>query len=355
MNPYQSPISVFVQDLFGSLNDDGIRYAILRNYESLPEKPIDSDYFDLDLLVASEELTFYVELVNKLVKKHSLTLIKKIDREYCKTIRVVHINETGYVTSVQLDSHLAGQNWWGFFYLTEAQILIDRSVYKSFFVVSDFHRHLFNWLDKLLFGNYVKPKYKFDILRVFAEQNQEFLSFLVKVFGQGLSKKLMARFEAGDLEGTLFHRGEMINKLRKYSLLNFPLLTVFSMIKFYYFEIRLYLLPPGMCCFFDVSSSHLIKESFGECKKVFLGEQVILNYGGTSRYSWLKFYFADVFPIVRKGGLVFIKTTERSKFISKNNIKLGVSNIGLLREILHSNKTNVIAGSGNLYVSDISE
>ena len=79
-----------------------------------------------------------------------------------------------------------------------------------------------------------------------------------------------------------------------------------------------------------------------------------------SRYSSLAiqlssvlFYFSEVFPIVRKGGLVFIKTTKMAKFISKNNLRLSVSNIDLLHAILKSNKTSVIAGAGNLYVSDI--
>lgn len=354
MNSHFNPISVFVQDLFDSLNEEGSQYAILRNYESLPEKPVDSDYFDLDLLVASKELTFYISLVYKLVEKHNLTVIKKIDREYCKTIRVAYISESGQVTSVQLDSHLAGQNWWGFFYLTEAQILIDRSLYKSFFVVSDFHRHLFNWLDKLLFGNYVKAKYKTDILRVFDERNQEFLSFLTKVFGIVLSRKLQARFESGDLEGTLFYRGEMIKKLCKYSLLNFPLLTGISILKFYYFELRLYLFPPGICCLFDESSSHLIETSFGECKKVLLGDQVILTYEGVSRFTWLKFYFSQVFPLVRKGGLVFLKVAKRSQFISNQKLKNKCTGEDLVAEILASNNSNVLAGSANLYITMMS-
>ena len=56
---------------------------MLRNYESLPEKPVDSDYFDL-ILVASQELDAYVELVYKFANAN-LKVIKKIDREYCKT------------------------------------------------------------------------------------------------------------------------------------------------------------------------------------------------------------------------------------------------------------------------------
>ena len=114
MDSHINPISVFVQDLFDSLNSEGCKYAVLRNYESLPEKPVDSDYFDLDLLVASHELDGYIALVYKLAEKHDLKVIKKIDREYCKTIRMVYISESDVISSVQLDSHLAGQNWWGF-------------------------------------------------------------------------------------------------------------------------------------------------------------------------------------------------------------------------------------------------
>ena len=355
MNSSDNPISAFVQNLFDSLNNDGIQYAILRNYESLPEKPLDTDYFDLDLLVASKQLNFYMESVYRLAKKHNLKVIKKIEREYCKTIRVACISTDGHVTSVQLDSHLAGQNWWGFFYLTEAQILIDRSLYKSFFVVSDFHRHLFNWLDKLLFGNYVKEKYKAGILRVFNEHNQEFSSFLTKVFGKQLSAKLQDRFQSNDLEGTLLYRGKMINKLRKYSLLNFPLLTGISILKFYYYELRLYLFPPGICCLFDESSSYFIESSFRECKKVILGDQAILTYDGVSSFAWLKFYFLKVFPIVRKGGLAFIKVAKNSKFIANQNLKTKHLGSDLISEVLASNNTNILAGSGNLHITMVSD
>tara|TARA_B100000989_G_C19528378_1_gene468195 strand:- start:518 stop:1585 length:1068 start_codon:yes stop_codon:yes gene_type:complete len=346
-------ITLFVHDLFESLNHNNIRYAILRNYESLPEKPTDSDYFDLDLLVNSHDLKRYIKIVYDMAKRNKLAVIKKIDREYCKTIRVVFIDKNGNVGSVQLDSHVTGQNWWGFLYLSEEQILDDRILYKSFYVVSDFHRHLFNWLDKLLFGNYIKQKYKSDILRTFKERNQEFSSFLNKVFGLELTNRLKTRFKSGDLEGTLVYRRKMINKLLKYSLINFPFLTIFSVIKFFYFEIRLYLFPPGVSCLFDESHSSLIKNNFKESKKIFLGDQIILNYKDNSLYSWLKFYFEEVFPIVRKGGLVFITINKNSNFIFKKKLQSSISNLDLLYELIESNKTNVIAGSVNLYVPKI--
>ena len=73
----------------------------------------------------------------------------------------------------------------------------------------------------------------------------------------------------------------------------------------------------------------------------------------SSLYSWLKFYFEEVFQIVRKGGLVFITINKNSKFIFKKKLQSSISNLDLLYELIESNKTNMIAGSANLYVPKI--
>jgi hypothetical protein len=126
-----------------------------------------------------------------------------------------------------------------------------------------------------------------------------------------------------------------------------------SVIKFYYFELRLYLFPPGICCLFDESSSHLIPTSYGECKKVILGDQAILTYDGVSKFKWLKFYFSQVFPLVRKGGLVFIKVAKTSQFIYAQNLNGRFVSNAFVVEILSSNNLSVLAGSGNLYITMI--
>ena len=180
-----------------------------------------------------------------------------------------------------------------------------------------------------------------------------FSSFLTRVFGAALTRKLRARLECGDLEGTLSYRAEMSQgELCKYSLLNFPMLTGISILKFY-FELRLYFLPPGICCIFDESSSDLAETTFHECKKVILGDQVILGYKGGSRFSWLKFYFSSVFPVVRKGGLVFIKVASGSRFMSQQILVTTGSSRGIVDKILASNESNIFAGSESLYNKEI--
>ena len=57
----------------------------------------------------------------------------------------------GEFEAVQIDVHVKGQGWWGTYYLSEDEILNDKKeVDGGFFVVSDFHRHLFNWWIKFV-------------------------------------------------------------------------------------------------------------------------------------------------------------------------------------------------------------
>ena len=69
----------------------------------------------------------------------------------------------------------------------------------------------------------------------------------------------------------------------------------------------------------------------------------------------LNFIFLKVFPIVRKGGLAFIKVAKNSKFIANQNLKTKHLGSDLISEVLASNNTNILAGSGNLHITMVSD
>ncbi|MDC1359607.1 hypothetical protein N8292_03825 [Gammaproteobacteria bacterium] len=343
-------ISLFVNEIFDRLNKANIQYAILRNYENLPHKPSDTEYFDLDLLVASRDLNHYLKLVYKIAKKNKLFIVQKIDREYVKTLRVVHIDENGNVEAIQLDSHIAGQNWWGFFYLTEDEIFSQKKNYKSYYVVSNFHQNLFNWLDKLFFGNYVKQKYKIEILKSLNANQHELLTFLYSVFGKKTADDLASKITDGNLQATLKNRSQMIHKLKIYSIRRFPKLTFISNIKFYYFELMLYLYPPGLCCVFHPENRQIIDFCFNQCKTVYLGDQMIIKFDSASRLSWLRFYFRNVFPIVRKGGMVFVETSKNTSFFKTKEILITKSKKEIITEIFKSSQRGIFLGSTSISI-----
>ena len=72
------PETVSDMTLFKKLNKDNIQYAVLRNYENIPSKPNDTDYFDLDLLVSSKDFKKYLKIIESLSSQLELQIIKKI-------------------------------------------------------------------------------------------------------------------------------------------------------------------------------------------------------------------------------------------------------------------------------------
>jgi hypothetical protein len=62
--------------LFDSLNKEGISYAVLRNYESLPEKP--SEGGDIDILIDKEDEDRCFSILKKAVKKNGNFILLEI-------------------------------------------------------------------------------------------------------------------------------------------------------------------------------------------------------------------------------------------------------------------------------------
>ena len=108
----------------------------------------DTKYFDLDMFVLNKDLKKFNKILNQSIKLEKALLFKTFKRSYCHHYRIVRFKKTK-ISNIQIDVHTKGQGWLGFFYILENEILESRRKFKDFYVVSDFHRNLFNWLDKL--------------------------------------------------------------------------------------------------------------------------------------------------------------------------------------------------------------
>ena len=59
----------------------------------LPEKPIDSDYYDLDLIIPKSSLPYFEKLIFDVCNGSNIAFyVKRIDKEYVVTFRVILIN-----------------------------------------------------------------------------------------------------------------------------------------------------------------------------------------------------------------------------------------------------------------------
>ena len=251
-------IKEFIFKLFTVLNETSIDYAILRNHKNFPDKPEDSDYYDLDVIVCKRSIHTIENII-----KHSISteqcpfFIKKIVKEYVITYRIIAVDTKleNYLDSVQIDFHVKGQGWWGFYYLNEDEILSKKQRNKDgFFIVSNFHCQLFNWLDKGLWGNYVKEKYSENILLSYKTEKDLWDTFFNKWFNCQHCKYLHSNFSNNDLTSTLSMMPILRRNLIKRSVLNSTFQSLISFSVFLLHEIKQFFLTPGM---------HLIVSGFG--------------------------------------------------------------------------------------------
>ena len=328
----------FINKLFYELNKENIQYAILRNYENLPEKDSTSEYFDLDLIVLAKQYKHFFSILETTSLKCKLDIAKKINREYVKTTQIYKIENDNFINAIQIDVHIKGQNWWGNYYLHEKEILEKRFLNKNFYVVSKFHENLIKWLDKLFWGNYIKKKYEDEIIHELNKNHVELAVFLQNVFGKELSILLFNLIKNGHLRKTLKLRNQMIIKLINYSFIKYPLLTIKSIIYFFYTEFILRLSPLGICLVFNNKDEDICCEIFNKFKLLLITKQIIIKYDGKNIYEWLFFYFSKVFPTVRKSGLVCIITNNNYSILKSKVITISSVDLNLFREIILSYK-----------------
>ena len=337
-------IGNFVSKFFNSLNEQGIKYAILRNYESMPNRPKNKKYFDLDIFVLSGDLKKFNIVLSQTLLSEKALLFKTFKRSYCHHFRVAKFENT-HVETVQIDVHTKGQGWWGFFYLMENEIINDRIKYKEFYVVSDFHCNLFNWLDKLLWG-IPKLNYQDQIKLSMIKNTDQLDSFLQKIF---LPKKKIYdikkifRDHYSSTHKTIIYKKIIKHRLIFWSILKHPLKTLKWNIEFFIRELILRIFPPGLLV--------IIKCEDTFSKSLYLALQDKVDIGGTTLYinlnkkNKLQFfyeYFKTIFPIVRKHGMV-VCIYDKINFIKTLTLKGKILDHHLKKKIfIQYKKINVI-------------
>ena len=325
----------FISKLFNTLNENKIGYALLRNYESMPYRPKDKEYFDLDMFVSSKDLKEFNRILNKTIENEKAILIKSFKRSYCHHFRVTKFEDNKF-ESVQIDVHTKGQGWWGFFYLMENEIINNRIKYKEFYVVSDFHYNLFNWLDKLLWGE-LQINYSEQIKLSMIKNIDHLDLFLQKIF---LSKEKILAIKEIFLNRhkttmeTRVYKKIIKRKLINWSVLKHPIKTISWNIEFFMRELILRIFPPGL--FIIIRNEDIFS------KDLYMALQNTATIGSTSLFvnlnkkNKLQFfyeYFRTIFPIVRKHGMV-ICIHDKINFKKSLTLKSKTLNSHLIKEIL---------------------
>jgi hypothetical protein len=133
----------------------------------------------------------------------------------------------------------------------------------------------------------------------------------------------------------------------------YPLKTLLWSIRFFYYEAKLRLLPPGMLLF-GYKDTEVAKNIFNSLRLIVLGDALYKKCSCDSRIKWWIFYMRNVYPIVRKQGLVFLVLDEdHVKLNYCRKIDVVGSMIDLMGNIVLAYKNNTVIGRANLFISGL--
>ncbi len=186
----------FLNNFFELLNQDKIHYAVLRNYEGLPNSLNGSD---LDILVAKDDVTRFYTLLDQALELNNGKIIVKYGK-LTPRICVAGVVENNYY-GVQFDVHenILPYKTTSMF---PVEFLLSRvNLHNNISVANDEDADFIAFLKEVLNNKKCKEKYFIDAQKVWKKNkrlyidillpiyNEQFLNMLNKVFDNNYDKE----------------------------------------------------------------------------------------------------------------------------------------------------------------------
>lgn len=214
-------------DYVSLLEENNIRYFILRNYELLPE---DNTSKDVDIIVEPGKL--------KEARAKLISVYNKNDVNYCQEdiFGKVHCMR-GMSLEKEIGVHIdliEGYVVKGYEIFTFDELYGHVKRYKDFYVLDEFFEGLMIFIYKQ-FG-YRRPKlkeeYKDAIYSVWKKYSQELESELKRLTNKEYASDIIKKIELKDFTEIIERSGDLTKSLRKYALRKAPLKTIVERVRF---------------------------------------------------------------------------------------------------------------------------
>jgi len=181
----------WVPALFSAWEAAGIKYVVLRNYEKLPADTGN----DLDLLVDPVRMAEAERILIRVMKENGALLHNRAE------FSPVSIFFYDPVTLDQFHIDLFRDlKWRGFDLLRTADVLNRARRYNGMSVPSPQDEAVLNLITRLVFGGYVRDKYREPVRKTFTESPNAVLPVLTEAAGP-LAPVMLEKAQRGDWEG----------------------------------------------------------------------------------------------------------------------------------------------------------
>ena len=172
----------FLTHLFDVWNTNGIRYLILRNYEELPEFTDN----DIDILLAPDQRASAEVLLVQAASEKGWHL-HNVGEFACRALWLFNQKT---LEQVHIDL-MCGIRWHTFQFADYGRMLERRVPFKNFYIPTPEDESAVSLLTRLVYGGYVKEKYKEGIRRSALGGKDEMVRTMRPWAGGDLAEKLV--------------------------------------------------------------------------------------------------------------------------------------------------------------------
>lgn len=199
-------LAKFLTCLFDAWNVADIRYLILRNYEELPEFTGN----DIDILIDPVQRKTAERLLQKAASEKGWR-IHNIGEFSC---RAFYLFNPETLEQVHIDL-MCGDKWYSFFFVDHDLMLNARQPFKNFYKPDPVHEASVNLMTRLIYGGYVKEKYREGIRQSALGVREGMVEALAPWLGAKLAEGIVVKAGDGDWEAI----EAQVSKVRKRVLL----------------------------------------------------------------------------------------------------------------------------------------
>jgi hypothetical protein len=254
LEPDTISFSEFLSVLIYSLDNEGVRFCALRNYEGFPVNNIGRD---LDLLIHRSELPLAVRALGSI---QGIRIVGYAERHYVATVFLAGVSVVPKARALQVDFYL-DLTWKGLPYLTTSSVLqsaVPRHAGNStFFSPAPVHEAIVSLFGGLLLGRSLKEKYFPQVQRTFASDRSAAIAALLPQFGLKTATRLTDAVIDGGRQKVLACVWPLRASLAPRSLLRRPFRSAQNIVRHHALEFAarctpqdletVYILGAGVC------------------------------------------------------------------------------------------------------------
>ncbi len=219
-----------VRAVFDEFHSACVEYAILRNYEGLPE---DTGGHDIDLVISRNDYNRVHEIFSKLQHNFDIEWVRVGERQYIVSYYLI-ISSTKDFLQIDL---FFGQEWHGRTLISANQMLRNRRKYNDYYILRPAHEAADSLFSSLIRGGFYKRRYHDKIKRMLQEDEAEARKVFVANFEE-YADALWTAIMDDDLDKCEHLVPMLRKKVTKNSLRNNFAYTCLQMLRFVYWEIR---------------------------------------------------------------------------------------------------------------------